>query len=56
MLINIKLNVEHYSNFWKIKVGLIIQIIKVDFSGILDITLIEDLQMIKGKQLDGMEF
>ena len=38
---------------WNIKAGVILQILMVDFSGILDIGQREDLQMIKDKLIDG---
>ena len=38
---------------WKIKAGVILQILMVGFSGILDIGQREDLQMIKDKLIDG---
>ena len=53
--INIKFNVTHHLDFGKIKTGLILEIFMVGFSDILDIGWVEDIQMIKDKQLDGKE-
>ena len=49
------LNVEHHQDFEKIKVRLIVQVLKVGFSGILNFGQVEDLQMMKEKMLDGKE-
>ena len=47
------LNAEHFSDFGKIKVELMKQILMVGFSGILDTGQVEDQKMIKDKLIDG---
>ena len=53
VFINIVLNVEHHQDFGKMKVGLILWIDMVSYSGILDTGQAEDFQTIKEKLIDG---
>ena len=49
------LNAEHFSDFGKIKVELMKQILMVGFSGNLDTGNLEDRKMMKDKLIDGKE-